>query len=286
MKPGALSRLRGLVEASHPFPVAMVVSLTALMGFVSAGRDVDPWALLLAVLAMLLSQLAIGWSNDYLDRKTDALHQPDKPLARGLVEPRLLLGCSVLALTGSLAAGVALGAAALGLLVLGTGIGFSYNLWLKDTRFSWAPYVAAFAVLPPFVWAAVDAFAAEYWVLYPVGAPLVLGVHVANSLPDVEADRRAGRGGLIARLGRDGSLLLLGVCLLVPLVVIAISLAVLGYSGILLAASVGAYALLALSAGAVYLVRRDAAGADLGFRLVAPAAVFLAVGWLAAVQAA
>jgi 4-hydroxybenzoate polyprenyltransferase len=277
-------RARGLLSASHPFPVAMVVSLTALLGVVSARGDLEAAALSLTVAAMLFSQLAIGWSNDFLDREHDAFYQPDKPVALGLVEPRLLMGGTAVALAVSFAAGALLGVVAVALLFVGTSMGFLYNLWLKDTRFSWLPYVAGFAVLPPFVWASLDAFHARFWALYPIGVPLVLAVHLANALPDVYTDRTAGRRGLAALLGRRGSLLLLAVCLLAAPAIIAATLLWMAYDPSILLAASFFYAVLALIAAAVYLRRPDMAGADLAFRLIAPASLVLAIGWLAAVE--
>ena len=51
-----LVRLRGLARASHPFPLTVVVTLTALVGFVSASGSPDADRLVLLVTAMLLSQ--------------------------------------------------------------------------------------------------------------------------------------------------------------------------------------------------------------------------------------
>jgi 4-hydroxybenzoate polyprenyltransferase len=277
-----MSLLRGLVAASHPFPVVMVVSLTALIGLVSTRDDPDVAGLALTALGMLFAQLAIGWHNDFVDRETDIRYQPDKPVSLGLVDERALRLGVFIALFGFVSVGAALGWVALALLVMGTAAGLVYNQWLKDTRLSWLPYVAAFALLPTYVWVALDAFAAPYLVLYTVGAPLVLAVHIANSLPDIEADRQAGRRGSAAQLGRQRSLLLAGLCLALSVTVVAVSAVWLTYEGIALATALGAYAALVAAAMGAYQLRADA---DLSFRLVALAAVVLAVGWLFAVEA-
>src|SRR5688572_25858333 len=52
------------LQAAHPYPIAMVLSLTALVGLASADGEPPDDRLMLAVLSMLLSQLAIGWTND------------------------------------------------------------------------------------------------------------------------------------------------------------------------------------------------------------------------------
>jgi len=101
-RPGFLDRARGLIEASHPFPIAMVICLTALLGAVSARDALDGSRLGLVLVTMLLSQLAIGWSNDYLDRGRDSLFQPAKPVAAGVVDPRVLPPLVVAVLATSL----------------------------------------------------------------------------------------------------------------------------------------------------------------------------------------
>ena len=77
-----LSRLRGWIQAAHPFPLTAVLLVTALIGVASSDGTPDRGSLVLALLAMLCSQLCIGWTNDYLDRRTDAAFQPGKPVAK------------------------------------------------------------------------------------------------------------------------------------------------------------------------------------------------------------
>src|SRR5712692_2480694 len=120
--------LAGLIEAAHPYPIAMVVSLTVLLGLVSARGHPPAGRLVVAALAMLLSQLTIGWSNDYLDRETDIELQPAKPIARGVVRATSLPPLACLALTCSLLAGLLLGLAPLALLIAGTTCGLIYDL--------------------------------------------------------------------------------------------------------------------------------------------------------------
>jgi 1,4-dihydroxy-2-naphthoate octaprenyltransferase len=175
-----------------------------------------------------------------------------------------------------------LGPAVLAWLLAGTACGFAYNFWFKDSPLSWAPYVVAFAILPPFVWSALDSYRSEFLWLYAVGAPLAVAAHLANSLPDVETDAAAGSAGLAVRLGRTGALVLLYACLLAPVAVIFASLKWLSYDSTLLAATLACYGVLVLASRYAYGLRPLRRGAALGFRLIAPAAVILAAGWLAA----
>jgi 4-hydroxybenzoate polyprenyltransferase len=271
--------LRGVIVASHPFPIAMVMSLTLLLALASGGGR-ETSRLLAALAAMLTSQLAIGWSNDYLDRERDARFQPGKPVPSGAVPAQALLALAPASLALSGLIGAALGPATLAWLAAGTACGLAYNLFFKETRLSWLPYVLAFAVLPPFVWGATGSFRGQYLWLYPVGAPLAVGAHIANTLPDFEADAAAGSRRLIVRLGRPRALAALFACLLLPLGGAGVASAWLDYSPGRIAAVVAAYGLLVLATAAAYRAGRAAAG----FRLAAPASVLFAAGWLWALR--
>jgi 4-hydroxybenzoate polyprenyltransferase len=266
------------------------MTLTALVAVASAEWQPDGPRLALLLAAMLGSQLAIGWSNDYLDREADAVFQPWKPIPSGLVRAGHLPYAIVVALAVSAGCGIALGLLPLLLLVAGTACGLAYNLGLKDTRYSAAPFVLALALLPPFVWEALDVYRAEFLWLYALGSPLALAAHVANTLPDMEADREAGRRGLALTLGRTRSLWLLGTCLLAPLVVFVATLASVNYETVvsgtesyLIVWVVMGYFVLCLAIAYRYFSAADRAAEVWGFRLVALAGVLFAAGWLSSI---
>lgn len=284
MSSDVTSRLQGWIQAAHPYPILMVMLLTGLMGYASAEGRPDAARFGAMMLAILFSQLCIGWSNDYIDRDADSLFQPFKPVPSGQVEPVALGVAAGIALVASLATGVFLGYVAFGLLLLGTATGLAYNAGVKDTALSWLPYVVGFAVLPLFVWAALDTFRSEFLWLYPVGASLAIAAHIANSLPDVDADEAAGRTTLTVLLGRSRSLLLMAAALLLPLVIVGLSLLTLDYVDSNLILTVTVYLGLLFGAIFAYRVQPERDGAILGFRLVAAASVFFAGGWLASLH--
>ena len=259
-----------------------MLCLTALVGFASAEGEPDAGRLGLTLAAMLASQLAIGWTNDYRDREHDRVFQPSKPVPAGLVEARLLPWASVAAVTAALGLGAALGLLPLTFLIVGTGAGLAYDFGLKDARLSWLPLVVGLAVLPPFVWASLDVFREEFLWLYPVASPLAVAVHLANALPDLEGDARAGRGGVVVRLGRAGALRLLGACLAAPVALLGLSLLRLEYEAAVLLPAAAGYGLLLAAAGFAYR-RPGREAAVWAFRLVVAASVIFAGGWLAAV---
>ena len=285
-----MASIKGWVLAAHAFPLAAVMTLTALIAVASTEWEPDGVKLSLLLVAMLGSQLAIGWSNDYLDREADAEHQPWKPVPSGLVDASRLPYSIVGALAASAVCGVALGLLPLLLLVAGTACGLAYNLGVKDTRFSAVPFLVALALLPPFAWESLDVYRDEFLWLYALGSPLALAAHVANTLPDVDADRSARRRGLVVMLGRTTSLWLLGACLLAPLVVFVVTLASVSYETVVTGTAsylivwvVMGYIVLCLAIAYRYFSAVERAEEVWGFRLVALAGVLFAAGWLGSI---
>ncbi|HLF72405.1 MAG TPA: UbiA family prenyltransferase [Dehalococcoidia bacterium] len=274
--------LAGWVRAAHAFPLAMVMALTALVGLASAVDDFDGVRFGLMLLGMLAAQLAIGWTNDYLDRDSDARHQPWKPVPSGTVDPRLLPWASAVAILVAVADGVALGPKPLALLIAGLGAGLAYNLGFKASRFSFVPFVVAFAALPLYVWTALDVFRDEFLWLYFVAWPLALAVHVANVLPDREGDEAAGRLTIAVLLGEwwSGSAIAAG--LVLPMLFAAISVFWLDYDRSYLAAR-SAYLLVGMAAVYIFTRRRSRDDLVWVFRLVCLAGVIFVTGWLVAV---
>lgn len=189
-----------LLRASHPGPTVAVTGLTALLA-VAAGHSLGRG--LLVTCAVASGQLSIGWSNDLLDTARDtAVTRSDKPLASGAVTTTAVrratgaaLGCCVVL---SLGCGWAAG---LVHLLLGVGSGWAYNLGLKTTRWSAAPYAVAFGALPAVVsLALVPPRLPPLWLIC-AGALLGVGAHLLNALPDLADDALTGVHGLPQRLG-------------------------------------------------------------------------------------
>lgn len=281
--PNRAARLRGWAGAAHPYPLTMVLALTAFIAFASSDGEPEAWRLALVLASMLCSQLSIGWSNDYVDRESDAAYQPSKPVPSGLVEPGFLRIAVLAALAASLVVAAPLGPLPWALLVTGTAAGLAYNLGLKSTRLSALPFVVAFAVLPPFVWSALDVYRGDFLLLYPIGAPLAVAAHLANLLPDLETDAAAGRRNLVVVLGRSRTFACVFVALLVPFVALDVSFVWLDYDLPLLIAALVAYVTFIVAVGFVYARARSHEAYVWGFRLVALASVLFAGGWLAAV---
>ncbi|MFI6272749.1 UbiA family prenyltransferase [Micromonospora zamorensis] len=197
------SRVLGLVRASHPEPAAAV---TAVSGLLAWGVGHRPTGIVSVVLAVLASQLAVGWTNDALDAERDAtVGRTDKPVAAGAVSRRTTawaaaaaaVACPLLALTTNPTAAFWLTVALVSALL--------YDWPLKATAFSVLPYAVSFGALPAFVVLALPGQPTPPAWLLVAAACLGAGAHFANVLPDLADDARTGVRGLPHRLGAAGS---------------------------------------------------------------------------------
>ncbi|CAN5619421.1 hypothetical protein BH23CHL4_BH23CHL4_26210 [soil metagenome] len=193
--------LLAYVRLPHFVPIAAVLGATAGLAFVIAGDDLTAGELVRLLLAMLGGQVVVGVVNELADAPLDALTKPEKPIPAGLVSKQGATGLGLAGLALMATAGGLLGWRSLGLLLAGTGLGVAYSLWFKRTRFAWLPYLLALPLLPVWVAVTFEQFEPELLALYPLGALGVLAVQLAQSVPDIEADRAAGIRSLTTRLG-------------------------------------------------------------------------------------
>lgn len=263
-------RAGALLAACHPLPTVAVTVLTGLLA-VGYGHTVRTAAPLL--IAVLLGQLTIGWSNDLIDLARDrAAGRTDKPLARGDVSPESVWRAVVIAGIGCTAASFACGVpAAVGHLCLGVAAGWAYNLGLKRTVWSPVPYAVAFAALPLVVaLAGPDRGVPSGWVM-AAGALIGVGIHLLNALPDLADDVCAGIRGLPQRLGPRRVQLMAPVVLLAAsaVVVLGPGAPVPAWAWVALAATVVLASLAArLSGRAPFLAGVAIAAVDVGLLVV------------------
>lgn len=192
------SPVRALVGAAHAGPT---LAVTVLAGLLSLAQGLEPTTAFVMVAAVLTGQLSVGWSNDLVDRARDrAAGRRDKPLATGAASVAVVRTACGAAVLACVVLSLALGPAA-GLVHLGcVASAWAYNLGLKATVWSWAPYAVSFGGLTAVVTLA-DGEAPPWW--WPVGAALLgVGAHLLNVLPDLADDAATGVRGLPHRLGR------------------------------------------------------------------------------------
>ncbi len=189
----------GLLRASHPEPAAAVTIGSALLAVIT-GRDAR--GVVAVAAAVLASQLAVGWHNDWLDAARDAkAGRRDKPIVTGLVSRRAVGISALIAAIVMVPFALLSGPAAALVAVIGLAASLSYNWPLKSTPLSVLPYVISFAALPTFVVLGLPGSPLPPWWLVAAGAALGGGGHFANVISDLDDDARTGIHGLPHRLG-------------------------------------------------------------------------------------
>ncbi|MDB1086600.1 UbiA family prenyltransferase [Streptomyces sp. ACA25] len=260
-----------LLQASHPLPV---VAVTAVAGGLAAGTGRDAPGVLAVTAAVFAGQLSVGWLNDLVDAERDArTGRPDKPVADGRVPARLVraavVTAALLAVGLSLLSGVL--AAVAHLLALVSA--WAYDLGVKATALSVAPYAVSFGLLPAFVVLGLpEAPLPPLW-LVAAGALLGSAAHFVNAIPDLADDAAVGVHGLPHRLGAYASRVVAALLVLAASVLLVLGPAGAPSDGRLLALPL---AVLLLGGGLVLGHRR---GSQAAFRAVLLVAV-LDVGLL------
>ena len=265
----------------HPVPSLLTVVAAGAFIFLAA-RGIPPLDRLIHLLLIELAmQFSISAFNDYFDRPFD-LGRADKPVATGVISPSVALAIGSLLGLACLIIAIPLGGWVTLLTVIGLGGGLAYDAGLKRTVFSWLPFSVAFPTLPLWAWAGVEgSFPARLAWVVPVGGVMVLGIHLADTLPDLAADMEAGVRGLAHRLGVRSALVLCwgafaASTLLTLLLTIVIPYRSEWYLPGLLVGSV------LMSAGVIaYLT--DRSRIKLMALLLEVGAMVLAVGWVAAI---
>lgn len=276
--------VRGYFLLPHAVPIIVVLAATAGFALIAAGGwpGLGPMATLLG--AMLGGQLAVGAVNELVDAGVDAIAQPHKPIPAGLVSRR---GARVMTIIGLLLMTVLslrFGLASLLLCALGTGAGIAYSLWFKRTIWSWVPYLVALPLLPIWVWASLSQVHPGLLAIYPIGAPAVIAVQIAQSLPDIATDQQTGVRTLAVALGPVRARRLCWAALLLAAVVaVALAPRLTGNPAPVAVAALIAAALIALNA--LIWRRHPRHGAVAAFPCVATGAVALGLGWTLALLA-
>ncbi|MFJ3659877.1 UbiA family prenyltransferase [Streptomyces sp. NPDC090119] len=209
-----------LAGACHPGPLVVVTALTTAMA-VTAGQE--PGRCLLTTGAVLAGQLSIGWCNDAVDARRDlAVGRRGKPVADGAIAARQVgtAACAALALCVPLSFACGRSAGAVHLTAVAAA--WAYDLRLKATRWSWAPYAVAFAALPAFVTLGLPGRPWPAWWVVAAGALLGVGAHLGNVLPDIRDDLATGVRGWPQRLGQERVRLLLPVPLVAASALLAL----------------------------------------------------------------
>ena len=206
-----LSTLRAWLGSSHPGPAFAVTIVTVVL---SIGVGLEVWRVILLGFVMLLNQLSVGLSNDWIDASRDrAAGRTDKPIATGAISVGVVRISAWTCFALAIALALPLGPWAFGAQAIVLISAWHYNAWLKNTPFSVLPFVVSFGLLPAVVTLSLPTPLFAAWWALGAGALLGIAAHFANVLPDFETDRATGIRGLPHRLGARASGLVIAVSL-------------------------------------------------------------------------
>ena len=269
-------RLKAWLFLTHPGPSLLVTAVTVAAAGLLLHRLPSARVAVGLALVMLPAQLAIGALNDWADVAADAASKPFKPLARGLVSRQAAALAAVAGFAVSLATAAWLGAAPLLVALLGAGAGAAYDLGLKRGRLATLAWAGGFLAVPLLAMVVTGRLEAAPGVV-PLAVLTALALQLANGLPDVAGDRRAGIETLAVALDRRArgaaAALLLGAAACVA------GLAIPLHQDRLVVVAVCALALAGAAAGLAQATR-------LVFPVTAVLVAIAAVSWLAALPGA
>lgn len=189
-----------LIRSSHPIP-CLAVSLFAAVFALGLGFSLE--RSLLVFIVVLLQQISVGLSNDWLDSKQDLrAGRKDKPAANGLVKVSELRAWSLVSAVLAQTSAFYFGPGAAVLMFVMLAAGWAYNLGMKANWSSAIPYIVGFGSVPVFVGLSAEVpIWVEPWVVF-MAALLGASAHFANVLPDIEADKLNGVNALPHILGQ------------------------------------------------------------------------------------
>ena len=197
------------------------MAVASFAGLLSVGSG-NAWdRSLLIFFVVLLQQISVGLSNDWLDYKRDVMAgRTDKPAVNGTVMVSELRAGAVAAAVLAQATAFIFGPTAALVMFGMLAAGWAYNLGMKSNWTSFIPYAVGFGLIPIFVGqASTEPFWAQAWVVL-AAALLGISAHFANVLPDIKADKLTGVRSLPHILGQKLSALAIAITALSATVIV------------------------------------------------------------------
>jgi 4-hydroxybenzoate polyprenyltransferase len=267
----------------HPLPSLMTVLASGAFILLAAHGMPALGVLIYLLVIEACRQFSISAYNDYFDRHIDR-GRADKPVASGVISPTVAWLAGALLGIAAILLSLGFGPWFVFLTAVGLGGGLLYDAGLKYTAFSWLPFCVAFPTLPLWAWAGVHpsgTFPGQLLWVIPVAAVMVLGIHLADTIPDLESDAEAGVLGLAHRLGLARSLVLCWAAFGVAAAMTLLLWPFLGYRPEWYIP--GLLAALGLIASGIVLYRTHHVRLKTMSLLLETGALALAVGWVGAI---
>lgn len=279
----AARAIRGIFFLLHPFPALMNAVAGALF-YGLAAKELHVHAVLLLFFSVFFVHASIGAMNDYCDTEVDRATKPDKPIVRAEISRETAFYLSALAAILGWAMAVFFGPWTL---LIATAVllsGMLYNLGAKGTPLSFVPYAIAIPSLPLWGFVAAGVFAPVLLMAYPLGILIALALNLANTIPDLDGDRRFGIRGLAHVLGLKRSLALEWACFAVSILLLSSVPLLLGNDARVLLPGMFAGTVLLAVMALDYATFRSQASLRRGWYMSAVLAVVLGLSWVGSLR--
>ncbi len=189
-----------VVRVIHIRAVILWSATTTALTLIFSHNDYPLWKLLVLVFVVANAHISIGAFNDLCDEDLDLRFKPQRPLPAKALQRSDVWIVVALSFLLSIVAATFLGMLALtGTLVM-MALGATYSARLKRTPFSALPFVIGFLGQSYWLLALVGNMTMEHLLTPLYATPLVVGLHLANQLGDVQ-ERETGVRGLIHCVG-------------------------------------------------------------------------------------
>ncbi|HEX9038393.1 MAG TPA: UbiA family prenyltransferase [Ktedonobacterales bacterium] len=196
-------RIRALWALVHPGPSLASAAAYVVFALLATGGRPTLVTLTVTTIGMIALQFAISAFNDYSDREADAHSHKFKPVALGILSPRVAVFATVALSVITLACYAPFGLTPTLMAMTYLAVGFAYDLGLKSTLAGALLVGLAFPLLPMLAWTLFASFKPALFWTFPIGLAVGASIHIADALPDLAADTAAGARTLAQTLGRS-----------------------------------------------------------------------------------
>lgn len=182
-----------VVELVHPVP-SLLTALAAVGCALLFGIPVRDRRLWWIAAIMLAAQFSISALNEWADADLDARSGRLRPIPLGLVSRRTAAAVAAVSAVAALlmSALAGFGLVAFLVVLLGLVAGWAYDVVLKRTPLSFLPFAVGFPLLPIWVGLVAHRPASSLLIIVIGAVPLAIGIHLADAIPDRDADRDSG----------------------------------------------------------------------------------------------
>jgi len=248
--------------------------VTAFFAATGSAAGLGPGRTALLAAAVVVGQASIGWANDYIDAPRDrAAGRTDKPVATGDVPRRLVGGCAAVALVADVPLSLALGWKPGATHIVAVGSAWLYDLKLKETVASWAPYALSFGLVPVIVATALPGAPLPRATLVAAGSCCGIAAHFANTVGDARDDELTGVRGLPQLIGPSPSTAVAAAFVATAAVLLVVAT---DAAGLAVAAAIAA----GVAGASMPWLLRKASGRHVAFRLVIAAVAVLVAAFV------